>query len=420
MTVTISELPNGLKVATDHMASVETLSLGIWIRVGARHESAAQNGISHLLEHMAFKGTSTRSAFDIAREIEDVGGYLNAYTGREVTAYYARVLPEHAEITVNLLADILTDSVFDPEELDRERGVILQELGQALDTPDDIIFDHFQETAYPDQGVGRPVIGTEKVIKSLSQDDLFAFMKRNYDPHRMVICAAGKVEHDSFEKLVAKAFGGQENETETLPDKADYTGGDYREQRTSLEQVHLVMGLNGSSALSEEFYTASVLSMLFGGGMSSRLFQELREKRGLVYGVQSFLSSLSDSGMFAVYAGTGPEEVHDLLPVLIQSFRQLADGAGDDEIARAKAQLSASLMMARESTGTRCETLAQFALGLSGSITPGDVLAGINAVDSAAVRGYAEAMIQSPVTLAAIGPVEKITGARAVQAALRA
>ncbi|MGB0844367.1 MAG: M16 family metallopeptidase [Alphaproteobacteria bacterium] len=420
MTINISKLANGLTIATDHMPTAESVSIGTWIKIGSRNEVEKQNGIAHLLEHMAFKGTVRRTAYDIAREIEDVGGYLNAYTGRELTAYYARVLPADVGLTVDILADILQNSVFDADELDRERNVILQELGQAMDTPDDIIFDRFQETAFPEQGVGRPVLGQPKVIERLQSLELREYQQSYYSPGQMVLCAAGKVDHDELVMHAEKCFGEFAEGSAPKRDKAIYVGGDYRENRTNLEQVHIVLGLNGSAVHDEDYYTGSVLSNLFGGGMSSRLFQEVREKRGLVYGIQSFMSSLTDGGMFSVYAGTGPEQADELLPVLVHAFRDLAEDISEEEIKRAKTQHAASLLMARESTNARSEALAQHTLGLIAELDPTELVAQIDAVSRADLLLYADKLLQSKMTFAAVGPVQGLLPTDALQAALSA
>ena len=313
MTIGLSTLSNGLRIATDRIDTVDTVSLGLWVDVGTRHEPAEVNGVAHFLEHMAFKGTERRSALVIAEEIEAVGGQLNAYTSRESTAYYAKVLKEDLPLAVDILADILQHSTFASAELERERTVILQEIGQANDTPDDIVFDHFQECAYPEQAMGRPVLGRPEIIRRLDRDAVVAYQRDHYGAERMVLAAAGNLEHDRLgdlaEKLLADLPAKRAVETEV----ARYTGGDRREPR-DLEQLHLVLGFPGPSLAEPDFYTASVLSTALGGGMSSRLFQEIREKRGLVYAIHSFVHGYRDSGLFGIYAGTGESEAAELVP----------------------------------------------------------------------------------------------------------
>ena len=304
MTTQLSTLANGLRVATDRVDTVDTVSLGIWVDVGTRHEAADINGVAHFLEHMAFKGTERRSALAIAEEIEAVGGHLNAYTSRESTAYYAKVLKEDVPLALDILSDILQHSTFEPQELERERAVILQEIGQANDTPDDIIFDHFQECAYPDQAMGRPVLGRPEIIRQLGRDAVLAYLRDHYGAQRMVLAAAGNLDHDHVASLAEKLLGDLPAERSATTEPARYAGGDRREER-DLEQLHLVLGFPGPVLGDPDFYAASVLSTAFGGGMSSRLFQEIREKRGLVYTIHSFVHGYRDGGLFGIYAGTG-------------------------------------------------------------------------------------------------------------------
>ena len=407
MTVAVTQLPSGLTVATDRLESVETVTLGSWIGVGTRHEPAEINGVAHLLEHMAFKGTERRSAQQIAEEIETVGGHLNAYTGRENTAFYAKVLAEDAPLALDVVADILQNATFDPEELDRERAVVLQEIGQAHDTPDDIIFDHFQETAYPHQALGRPVLGRAEVVSSLPRDRLHNYMASYYRADQMVVAAAGKIEHETFVAQVAEAFGTLPAETTLSCEPAAYDGGDFREQR-DLEQVHLVFGFDSLSYHDPGYYGLLVLSTLFGGGMSSRLFQELREKRGLVYSVYSFVSAFQDSGMFGVYAGTGEAEAGELIPVVCDEIGRLSQDLAEPEIERAKAQLRASTLMSRESTGARCEQLAQQLLTYGRSIPTAEILEKIAAVDCSQLQQLAARLVAKRPTFAALGPLGRV------------
>jgi predicted Zn-dependent peptidase len=376
MTVRLSTLPGGFRIVTDRMDAVETVSLGVWVDVGTRHEPAAINGVAHLLEHMAFKGTERRSALAIAEEIEAVGGHLNAYTSREHTAYYAKVLKEDAPLAVDILADILQHSVFDPAELDRERTVILQEIGQAIDTPDDIIFDLFQERAFPDQAMGRPVLGRPEIIQSMSRDTVAAYLHDNYAAPRMVLAAAGNVDHDSLVAHAERAFSKLPRVSAARTEPARYVGGELREQR-DLEQIHVVLGFSGFAYTDPDHYAASVLSAALGGGMSSRLFQEIREKRGLVYTIYSFAHGYRDSGVFGVYAGTGPEEVVELIPAMCEEIRRVGDGLGAAELRRARAQLKAGILMSLESTSARCEQLAQHLLVYDELLDVADIVARI-------------------------------------------
>jgi len=407
MTTRVSTLANGLRIATDPFETVESVSLGIWIDIGTRHEPPEINGVAHFLEHMAFKGTERRSARAIAEEIEAVGGHVNAYTSRENTAYYAKVLKEDVPLALDVLADILQYSIFDGEELDRERTVILQEIGQANDTPDDIIFDHFQECAYPDQAMGRPVLGKPEIIRELGREAVISYLRDHYSAGRMVLAAAGNVEHEQLVDLAEKMLSGFPAERSVKTEPACYAGGEWREER-DLEQLHLVLGFPGVILSDPDFYAASVLSTAFGGGMSSRLFQEIREKRGLVYGIHSFVHGYRDGGLFGIYAGTGEEEVADLTPALCEEAMRLEDGLTEIELNRAKTQMKAGLLMSLESTSVRCEQLAQHLLIHGTPFDPADIVSRIDAVDDAAIRRVVERWRTAPPTLAALGPLSRL------------
>ena len=408
MSARVTRLENGLTVASDSMTSVETVSIGAWVGVGTRHEPAGDNGVAHLLEHMAFKGTERRSALDIAQEIEAVGGHMNAYTSRENTAFYAKVLADDAPLALDVISDILQHSTFDQEELSRERAVVLQEIGQALDTPDDIIFDHFQETAYPAQAIGRPVLGLADVVARLGQDSLRGYMGRHYSPGRMVVSAAGKIDHERLVALAARAFTALPgNGGDPESDPADYRGGDFREDR-DLEQVHLLLGFEAIGFRDPDHYAGLLLSTLLGGGMSSRLFQEVREKRGLVYSIYSFLSSYSDGGLLGIYAGTGEDEVAELIPVVCDEMVKLRDGIEAAELKRAQTQLKASILMGRESSGARAEQLAQQMLAFGRPIPTEEIVGKIEAVTLDDLSRLARRLVASPPTLAALGPVSGV------------
>ena len=407
MTVEVTRLENGLTVASAYMPAVETVSLGAWIGVGTRYEPAKINGVAHLLEHMAFKGTERRSAYDIAEQIEAVGGHLNAYTSRESTAYYAKVLADDAPLAVDIIADILQHPTFDEEELQRERAVVLQEIGQAFDTPDDIIFDRFQETAYPGQALGRPVLGTSEIVRGIDRETLKSYMARHYGAGTMVLAAAGKIEHARFLDLVTQAFDSLPEVTNTEVAPAEYLGGDYREGR-ELEQVHVLFGFESVGYRDPDYYTASVFSTLFGGGMSSRLFQEVREKRGLVYSIYSFASPYHDGGLFGIYAGTGENEVEELIPVICDELGKASHEVGEAELTRAQAQIKASILMSLESTGAQCEHLAQQIMIYGRPLEVREIVERIEAVDVAAVRRFAANLAASRLTLASLGPIGRV------------
>ena len=407
MTIQVTRLANGLTVATDSMPGVESVSLGIFVGVGTRHETQEINGVAHLLEHMAFKGTARRSARDIAEEIEAVGGHLNAWTGRETTAYYARVLAADVPLALDILADILQHSSFDPEELARERQVVLQEIGLAEDTPDDIVFDLFQETAYPDQPLGWPVLGRAATVGELGRDALTGYLSGQYGADRMVLAAAGRVDHAQLVAQAEAKLGGLHPLGQATAVAARYLGGEHRAER-ELEQVHLVLGFPGVSAHDPDFYAANVLSTLVGGGMSSRLFQEVREKRGLVYSIYSFLSHFDDGGLFAIYAGTGESEAAELLPIVADELGKVTARVKPDEIQRARAQARAGILMARESTSARAEALANQILTYGRPLTTEEILAEIDQVDELRVQQVAARLFGGTPTLTALGPIARV------------
>jgi predicted Zn-dependent peptidase len=415
--IEVTRLANGMTVATDNMTGVDTASLGVWVSAGTRHEAPAINGVAHLLEHMAFKGTERRSARDIAVEIEAVGGVLNAYTSREHTAYYARVLANDVPLAMDILADILQRSTLEEAELSRERTVVLQEIGQAEDTPDDIVFDYFQETAYPDQALGRPVLGTADTVSSMQRDDIRGYLRRNYTGERMVLAAAGRVDHTALVAAAERLFPGLPNAKAEPAEAARYIGGERREAR-DLEQVHLVMGFDGIGYRDDDYYAATVYSTLLGGGMSSRLFQEVREKRGLVYSIYTFASPYSDGGLFGIYAGTGPDQLKELIPVVCQEIRQTPATLDKAEIDRARAQLKAGILMARESSSSRCEQLAQQMLVYGRPLTMDEIIGKVDAVDAAAIGRVARRIAAAPLTMTTLGPVDGLESYAAISARL--
>jgi len=407
MTIRLTTLENGMRVLTDRMASVETVSIGVWVAVGTRHEPAQVNGVAHLLEHMAFKGTTRRSALEIAAEIEAVGGHVNAYTSREHTAYYAKVLKESAPLAIDILADILQHSTFDARELERERAVVLQEIGQAYDTPDDIIFDLFQECAFPDQPMGRPVLGRADIIRTIDRETVAGYLHRNYAAPGMLLVACGNLEHGEIVDLAQRAFAHLPAHSAAHSEPARYVGGDLRQER-ELEQVHILLGFPGFSFADHDYYAASVVSTALGGGMSSRLFQEIREKRGLVYSIYSFTHGYSDGGVFGVYAGTGEAEAAELMPALCAEIKRLKDGLAPAELERARAQLKAGLLMSLEGTGARCEQQAAHMLVFGRPLEMKELIQHIDEVDEAAVARVVRRLFAAAPTVTALGPVGRI------------
>ena len=338
-----SILSNGITVVTETIDHLQSVALGVWNKSGARNERDNEHGVAHLLEHMAFKGTAKRSAEDIALAIENVGGDINAGTSMETTSYYARVLKDDVPLAVDILADILTHPKFAEDELRREQHVILQEIGAAHDTPDDIVFDHFTEAAFHEQAIGRSILGTPQSVQQLTADDLRNFIAREYSGDRMVVVAAGAVQHDSFVREVENHFGDMQKSCRgTQPVDALYTGGDKREIR-DLMDAQLLFGFEGRAHHARDFYASQVLAVVLGGGMSSRLFREIRERRGLCYSIYAFHWGFSDTGLFGVHAATGQEDLSELSDVLMRELQRAGEKITEEEVNRARAQFRAGL-----------------------------------------------------------------------------
>ncbi|MGA7674701.1 MAG: pitrilysin family protein [Rhizomicrobium sp.] len=409
MNIKISRLSNGLVVITDPMPQLESASVGVWVNCGARNESAPLMGVSHMLEHMAFKGTRRRSARDISEEIESVGGFLNAYTSREQTAFHARTLKADVPLALDILADILTEPTFDPVELDRERQVVLQEIGQARDTPDDIIFDYLQSVAYPNQPMGWPILGEVETVSAFGRDDLFAYMGANYRAGGMTLVASGNVGHDDMVRLAEEKFSRLVPGEPKAPPPARYVGGEGHYEG-DLEQAHIAFAFPGVSVHDPDYYIAQVYVTALGGGMSSRLFQEAREKRGLCYSIYAFAHSAKDSGVIGVYTGTGEAEAAEIGAVVAGEMAALAEAATEEEVARAKAQLRSGLLMGLERPSTRAEMIAGHIFNYGRVPSVEELTAKLEAVDAAAVRRYgARAMTATePPAIVTIGPAGKL------------
>jgi predicted Zn-dependent peptidase len=404
MTVELTRLSSGLVVVTDAMPHLETASLGVWVGCGSRDEREDEHGIAHLLEHMAFKGTSRRTARQIAEEIEAVGGDLNAATSVEMTAYYARVLRADVPLALDVLSDILADPAFDPEELVREQNVIVQEIGAAEDTPDDIVFDHLQATAFPAQPVGRSILGTPASIRSFDGARLRVYLGRNYRAPDMVVAAAGAVEHRAVVAEVERRFAAFNGSAAPPPDPAKFGGG-IRVEARDLEQVHIALALEGVPQRDPELYALQVFTNVVGGGMSSRLFQEVREKRGLCYAIYTFHSPYSDTGLFGLYAGTDAADASELMRVVVDQLAAAADDLDAKEIDRAKAQMKAGLLMALESSSARAEQLARQIFAHGRPLAIEEIIAKVDAVTVASARAAGRELIRrSPPAFAALGP----------------
>jgi len=400
-------LSNGLRVVTDHVPSMHSVALGIWVGVGTRHENLAQNGVAHMVEHMLFKGTEKRNALQIAEELENVGGSMNAYTSREVTSYHVHLLADDAKLGLDVMADMYLNSTLPQDEIEREREVILQEIGMTNDTPDDLVFDIFSETAYPEQALGAPILGRAHNIQDMSKGDLQGYIDAFYHPANTVISAAGAVDHDKFVTQVEELFAGRSSSEACSFKDAVYKGGDTRLVK-DLEQSHFILGFQGLGRLDEDYFAAQTLSTILGAGMSSRLFQEVREKRGLVYSIFSYHSGYQDDGQFGIYAGTGPENLDEIIPVICDEVLKVGGDVTEKELARAKSQLKAGMLMGRESMMTRADQQAKYMLFRGEAFDLETLISTIDDIDIAAIKRVADKIFASRPTLAALGPLDKL------------
>ncbi len=406
MSVKQDQLANGFRIVSENMPGLNSAAIGIWVSAGGRHERIEQNGIAHFLEHMAFKGTKRRSALQIAETIEDVGGYINAYTSREVTAYYARVLADDVALATDVISDIVLNPVFDPSEIEVERGVILQEIGQACDTPDDVIFDWLQQESYRDQALGRTILGPSERVSGFSRDDLSGFVGEHYGPGQLILSAAGAVDHDMLVRLAERYFGHLAPLPVPTASPARFTGGDIRRAR-DLEQAHFALAFEGPGYRDDAIYTAQIYASALGGGMSSRLFQTIRENRGLCYTIFAQTGAYADTGMTTIYAGTSAAQIGELATLTIDEMKRAADDISPEEVARARTQMKAGMLMGLESPSNRAERLARL-VQIWQDVPPlEDTVARIDAVTTGDVRDFAEQMaVSAPAALALYGPIE--------------
>lgn len=403
MEIKQSTLKNGLRIITAERPQIETVSLGVWVNTGAAAESEADNGISHFIEHMVFKGTKKRNSLQISEDIENVGGATNAYTSRHFTCFYAKMLKDDLELATDVICDFITDPTFDAAEMSKEKEVVVQEIKQSADAPDDLVFDYFQEAAFPNQASGRTILGTPEHVRGFNKGRVLNYMRTHYTADNMVAAAVGRVDHDKFVKMV-------EERMNTLPAHADfaedpqyYVGGG-RVECKDIEQTHLVLGFKGASYMDEDYYNYSVLSTIFGGGMSSRLFQEIREKRGLVYTINSFNQALKHAGVFGIYAGTTPKELEELLPVVADEIKKMMnDKVSETELKRAKTQIKASLLMSLESSSTTAEIMARQMLLFKRVIPTAEIVERIEAITADDLQLLAQKIFTSTPTYALLG-----------------
>lgn len=406
MGVDISRLSNGLTIVTHTMAQIESVALGIWVKSGSRNERVEEHGIAHMLEHMAFKGTENRTAYQIATDIEDVGGEINAATSVETTAYFARVLKDDIPLAVDILADIITSSKFEEEELEREKQVVLQEINATQDTPDDIVFDYFTETAFRHQTIGRPILGTPDSVRSFTSDNLRSFMNEHYSADRMIVIAAGAVEHEQFVREVESRLGSfRAHSVAPLTELANYVGGDFREYR-NLKDAQVLIGFEGRAYHMRDYYASQILSIILGGGMSSRLFQEVREKRGLCYSIYAFHWGFSDTGLFGIHTATNEDGLAELVPVVLEELYKASKNISQKELDRARAQYRANLTMSRESPSSRMQMIARQMSLYGRPIPSSELIERLSLITVDRLADLAERLfIDSKPTLAAVGSV---------------
>ncbi|GAB2920929.1 M16 family metallopeptidase [Streptomyces mayteni] len=419
-TVQRTVLPSGLRILTETVPGVRSVSFGIWARVGSRDETPAQGGATHYLEHLLFKGTGRRTALEISSVIDAVGGEMNAFTTKEFTCYYARVLDNDLPLAIDVVCDMLTGSLIPAEEVDSERDVILEEIAMTEDDPSDGVHDLFAQTLFGDSPLGRPVLGTVDTVNALTRDRIARFYRRHYDPTRLVVTAAGNAEHAAVVQQVAAAFeraGAAGPEAEPVAPRGGRrevraTGRvDIVERRT--EQAHLVLGMPGVSRHDERRWALSVLSTALGGGMSSRLFQEIREKRGLAYNVYAHTSGYADCGLFGVYAGCRPDRVDQVLAICREQLTEVAEkGLADDEVQRAIGQLSGSTVLGLEDTGSLMHRLGKSEVCWGQQLSVDELLDRIAAVTPDDVRRVAREVLGQRPSLSVIGPLTDRRAAR--------
>lgn len=404
MSIKTSSLPNGIRIVTDKLAGAESIALGVWVGVGTRHEDMNQNGIAHMLEHMLFKGTPKRNAKNISEVIEDAGGHMNAYTGRETTAYYVHVLKDHTDLALDVLSDMLQNSIFPEDELERERAVILQEIHMYEDTPDDVVFERAQMVAYPKQTLGASGLGTIDIVKNIQQVDLKNYIKSRYTADKIVISAAGAVDHDEFVAKVTSLFGSipASQNSPTWTTKAHYQPSPSLVEKDT-EQAHIVIGFQGIAHSDPRYAAMRILTSVLGGGTSSRLWQEVREKRGLVYSIHTYRDSYADDGQFGVYAGSSPENLTELVPIILDEIVKIQQGITDTELTRAKTQIISGARMGREKVMGRVDQQGRHMLNYGSPFDINDLIQSVGAVTQDDIQSLAQSVFQTPLLLSAVG-----------------
>ncbi|MDR1488386.1 MAG: insulinase family protein [Holosporales bacterium] len=402
MSVEKTVLKNGITVASDKIENFETVSVGIFVNVGSVNETEELCGVSHFVEHMAFKGTEQRTAFEISEAIESVGGYMNAYTGKEITAYYVKVLKNNLRLAVDVVTDIIQNSIFNSVEFEKERGVIIQEIKQMNDTPDDLAFELFQKKSFENEELGRPILGTIESVRSFNPKDLRNYLKNNYKTSSMVLAASGNVDHDELTEI-SQNFTEKMTDFETKPPKKQLYKGGFAHKEKDLEQKHIMIGFEGANHNGGDKFDQMVFSTIIGGGMSSRLFQEVREKRGLVYSIYSYNANYKDTGTFGIYAGSDNANSLEVAKIIHNELMTIQDNVKEEEIERAKTQIKAAFLMGLESSSTRMERMAHQYLLFGRFFSCQETTDFINSVNIDSVKNCIKKIISSKPTVTIVG-----------------
>ncbi len=411
--ITVSHLSNNIRVVTDTQPQADSVTLGLWVGVGSRFEKESESGISHFLEHMAFKGTTTRTSLQIAEEIERVGGFINAYTGQDMTAYHARMLKKDMDIGLNIIADITQHATMDEKELNTEKGVIIQEINMYKDQPHYVAESNFEATAYPDQPLGRDIAGNAAVIQAMTPQKMLDYVHSHYATDRIVISAVGPIQHDTFVNKCEKLFGDFSLKKTPIPEAACYKGG-FKYVEKLHEQVNLVMGFEGESYTSPDIWKAKLLATILGGGMTSRLFQEIREKRGLVYTIHAYASAETDTGIWGIYAGTGEKELKILMPVLLDELKKATQKITLEEVKQAQTRIEAALLMRNEEISEHADLNATEMLRYGKVRSKDSLVKAIRSITAKEIQDYAARIFATTPTVSCLGPVSHMMDYEAI------
>lgn len=399
-------LDNGIPLVTECIRSVHSVTLGIWVRIGSRFEPPDKNGLSHFLEHMFFKGTRKRSARDIAVEIDSIGGDLNAFTSRETTTFYVKILDQHLNKGIDLLTDIFLHSTFPEEDIEKEKRIIKEEIKMVEDTPDDYINDLFYQDVWGNKGIGLPVLGKRDTVRSFKREDIIGHIRKYYGTRDIVIACAGNFDPDNLLSSLNRALGGLRGGSEPKMGETPEFRPSVNIYQKELSEVHMCIGVKGLPQSSPERYVLYLINAILGAGVSSRLFQEIREKRGLVYSIYSFIASYIDTGLFGVYAGTSKKRVSEVIDLVVNEMKSLKDNISEDELRRAKEQIKGNLILGLESTSNRMQNLARQEIYYGRYYSPEDIIRQIEGVTLSQVKGLAERLIHDSMAITLLGPVQ--------------